>query len=231
MINTIIIDKPISDIYLTVQSQEYIKYVFDNPIIESIDDNDNMKILVKYNKNKTLSKYENDDFINLVKSLFSIDDVILSIEQSIVSKKNQEFTIRQVLYVESYHNDIFFATMFGQLKILIEISVSEYKEMAKLSFNVAEIVENNNFGSSQKNQIQISDINNYKLKKISIKKYLQNYEENKKNFFQSDVKYSDNIIMNILNTLVNNAIISEYMRNICEYYTSTNVNIYSLSES
>ena len=228
MINTVIIDKPIADVYLIVQSTDYLKYIFDDPIIKTNESD--LKLLVTYNKDKTLSKYGNDDFIKLVKTLFTIDDIILSIEQKIVSNDKQ-FTIRQVLSVEFQHNDIFFATMLSNLKISIEIDVSEYNGMTNMSFNTVEIIENNNFDTNNKKnyEVPVQDIDKYKLHKISIKKYLNNYDKRKDDFFHSDIQYSDNIIINILNILVNNAVTSEYMRNICEYFAWKNIDIYSIS--
>ena len=228
MINTVIIDKPIADVYSIVQSKDYLKYIFDDPIIKTNESD--LKLLVTYNKDKTLSKYGNDDFIKLVKTLFTIDDIILSIEQKIVSNDKQ-FTIRQVLSVEFQHNDIFFATMLSNFKILIEIDVSEYNGMTNFSFKTVEIIENNNFDTNNKKdyELPVQDIDKHKLHKISIKKYLNNYDKRKDNFFHSDIQYSDNIIINILNILVNNAVTSEYMRNICEYFAWKNIDIYSIS--
>jgi hypothetical protein len=226
MINTVIIDKPIADVFLIVQSTDYLKYIFDNPVIKTNESD--LKLLVTYNKDKTLSKYGNDDFIKLVKTLFTIDDIILSIDQTIISN-NKQFTIRQVLSVEFQHNDIFFATMLSNFKILIEIDVSEYNNMTNMTFKTVEIIENDNFNSNKKNDYIIPDIDKHKLHKISIKKYLNNYDKRKDNFFHSDIKYSDNIIINILNVLVNNAVTSEYMRNICEFYAWKNIDIYSIS--
>lgn len=233
MNNTIIIDKHISDVNLIVQSDNYIKYVFDNPSI--IKENDNtMKILAKYNKDKTLSKYDNNDFINLVKTLFAVDDIVLTVHQNIISNDNRAndktFTIRQVLHVECDHNDIFFAAMLSNFKILIEINVSEYNNMTNMTFDRIEIIENNDFNKNKRLN-EISDIDKYELQKISIKKYLNNYNTKKNNFFHSDIQYSDNIIINILNIIVNNAMTSEYMRNICEYFAWSNIDIYSLSKS
>jgi hypothetical protein len=228
MINTVIIDKPIADVYSIVQSKDYLKYIFDDPIIKTNESD--LKLLVTYNKDKTLSKYGNDDFIKFVKTLFTIDDIILSIEQKIVSNDKQ-FTIRQVLSVEFQHNDIFFATMLSNFKILIEIDVSEYNGMTNMSFKTVEIIENNNFDTNNKKdyEVPVQDIDKHKLHKISIKKYLNNYDKRKDNFFHSDIQYSDNIIINILNILVNNAVTSEYMRNICEYFAWKNIDIYSIS--
>lgn len=232
MINTVIIDKPIADVYLIVQSTDYLKYVFDNPIIKTNESD--IKILVTYNKEKTLSKYENDDFIKLVKTLFTIDDIIVSIDQNIVSNKanksdDKQFTIRQVLCVEFQHNDIIFATMLSNFKILIEIDVTEYKSMTNMTFKTVQIIENNNFDSNKKKNYEVPDIDKHKLNKISIKKYLNNYDKRKDNFFNSDIQYSDNIIINILNIIVNNAVTSEYMRNICEYFAWKKIDIYSIS--
>jgi hypothetical protein len=228
MINTVIIDKPIADVYSIVQSKDYLKYIFDDPIIKTNESD--LKLLVTYNKDKTLSKYGNDDFIKFVKTLFTIDDIILSIEQKIVSNDKQ-FTIRQVLSVEFQHNDIFFATMLSNFKILIEIDVSEYNGMTNMSFKTVEIIENNNFDTNNKKdyEVPVQDIDKHKLHKISIKKYLNNYDKRKDNFFHSDIQYSDNIIINILNIVVNNAVTSEYMRNICEYFAWKNIDIYSIS--
>ena len=173
MMNTVIIDKPIEDVFLIVQSTDYLKYIFDNPVIK-INESD-LKLLVTYNKDKTLSKYGNDDFIKLVKTLFTIDDVILSIEQTIVSNDKQ-FTIRQVLSVEFQYNDIFFATMLSNFKILIEINVLGYDNMTNMTFTSVEIIENDNFNSNKKNDYTIPDIDKHELHKISIKKGMNTNE-------------------------------------------------------
>lgn len=225
----IIIDKPTNDIFSIFESTSYNNYIFEHPKI-SKDGNDT-KILAKYNKDATLSKYPNNDFINFIKTFFTIDDVFITIKQTIQFEKNA-FKISQVWYVDHNHNDIIFATMLGNFKMLVEIEVSDYQSMSKVVFTKIKIIENDNFSSEQgKKEVQTIAMNHSnttgKLKKISIHDYLSKYQELKNDFFQSDVKYSDNIILNILNIIVNNSVKHEYMRNMCEYFASMDVDIYS----
>ena len=226
MINTVIIDKQIHDVYVMVQSKDYINYIFDNPVIQE-NDNDT-KLLVKYNKNKTLSKYGQNDFINLVKNIFSMDNIIVSIEQKIIRDK-KGFKIRQVLFIDGKDNDIIFAALLSNFKILIEIDVTIHQQITKMTLSDIKIIENNDFSSESKNtKTHLHKKDNCKMKKIHIDEYLDDYDKRKDNFFQSDIKYSDNIIINILNVIVSNALTAEYMRNICEYCSFKNIDIYSL---
>jgi len=223
MINTVVVDKPISEIYQIVNSKDYISYIFNSSKIHYSDDD--IKILVKYNKKKILSMYENNDFLNFVKNIFMIDDAIISIEQNIIGKKDK-FKIRQVMFVEANDNDIIFSTLLSNFKLLVEIDVSEYSQMTNMTLANVQIIENNDF-SQQNPQKDLKQIQNTKLKKTTLKHFLKQYGEEKKNFFDSDVQYSDNIIINILNIVIKKAITSEYIRNIYQYFSIKDIDLYS----
>lgn len=223
MINTLVVDKPISDIYQIVNSNDYISYVFNSATIHYRDDD--IKILVKYNKNKILSMYENNDFLNFVKNIFMIEEAIISIEQNIIGNKDN-FKIRQVMFVEANDNDIIFSTLLSNFKLLIEIDVSEYNKMSSITLTKVQIIENNDF-SSQNSQKSSSQIQNTKLKKTTLKQFLKRYAEEKKDFFNSEVQYSDNIIINILNIVIQKSITSEYIRNLYQYFSIKDIDIYS----
>lgn len=233
MINTVIVDKAIEDIYSTVVSNEYIKYVFANPIVVNQHHGDDMKILAKYNKEQVLSKYKNNDFINLVNTLFSIDNLILSIKQDI-SYIQDGFKVSQVLYVDTKDNDIIFAAILSNFKILLEIDItnSDVENMTHISLNKTQIIENNDFSAkSSSSTPQLSQYNKPMLKKINIDKFLENYERNKDDFFCYDTSNepsSQNIITNILNVITKNAITYEYIRNICEYFAMKKIDTYSI---
>lgn len=223
MINTVVVDKPISEIYQIVNSKDYISYIFNSSKIHYSDDD--IKILVKYNKKKILSMYENNDFLNFVKNIFMIDDAIISIEQNIIGKKHK-FKIRQVMFVEANDNDIIFSTLLSNFKLLVEIDVSEYSQMTNMTLANVQIIENNDF-SQQNPQKDLKQIQNTKLKKTTLKHFLKQYGEEKMNFFDSEVQYSDNIIINILNIVIKKAITSEYIRNIYQYFSIKDIDLYS----
>lgn len=225
MANIVIADKSIGEVKTIFHSNEYMAFVFDNPVITQ--NGDKTKIFAKYNKDYTLSKYGNNDFINLVKNLFTMDIVVISIDQEIIDINNG-FKIRQVLYVEAKDNDLIFFALLSNFKILIEIDVTKHQDMTNITLANVKIIENNDFTSNCNAVKHVPSCEKCKLKKIEIDKYLMDYDKRKDTFFQSDVKYSDNIVINILNIVINNAITSEYMRNICEYFSFKNIDIYSI---
>jgi len=222
--NTIIVNKNIKDIYNIVISDKYIKKIFKNAIIKYKNDN-TIKFTNKYEKN--LLEYYNDDLLNFIKNIILVDFIILSIEQNIKSTK-KGFILQQIISMKNkYDNDIVLTTMLNNYKIFIEFDYSIYKDDSNKSvitlFDVR-IIENNNFICNKTLNIN-QDI---ELKPIVINDYLHDYNKSKKNFFNSDVKYSDNIIINIINIIANNCIKSEYIRNIIEYYISENIQIYTI---
>jgi len=222
--NTIIVNKNIKDIYNIVISDKYIKKIYKNAIIK-YKNNNTIKFTNKYEKN--LLEYYNDDLLNFIKNIILVDFIILSIEQNIKSTK-KGFILQQIISIKNkYDNDIVLTTMLNNYKIFIEFDYSIYKDDSNKSvitlFDVR-IIENNNFICNKTLNIN-QDI---ELKPIVINDYLQDYNKSKKNFFNSDVKYSDNIIINIINIIANNCIKSEYIRNIIEYYISENIQIYTI---
>ena len=116
--------------------------------------------------------------------------------------------------------------MLNNYKIYINFEYSSYNNtMTIISLLDVRIIENNNFN----NKIKIRDYDNTKLIPLDIDEYLQYYEKCKKNFFNTDIKYSDNLLINFINVIADNSIKIEYMRNIIEYYNNNNIPIYSFS--
>lgn len=222
--NTIIVDKNIKDIYNIVVSEKYIKSIYKNAIIK-YKNNDTIKIINKYNND--LISYYDDDILNIIKNIILVDFIVLSIKQNIKSTK-KGFILEQILHVKNkYDNNIILSTMLNNHKIYINFEYSSYNNtMTIISLLDVRIIENNNFN----NKIKIRDYDNTKLIPLDIDEYLQYYEKCKKNFFNTDIKYSDNLVINIINIIADNSIKIEYMRNIIEYYNNNNnIPIYSFS--
>ena len=221
--NTIIVDKNIKDIYNIVVSEKYIKSIYKNAIIK-YKNNDTIKIINKYNND--LISYYDDDILNIIKNIILVDFIVLSIEQNIKSTK-KGIILEQILHVKNkYDNNIILSTMLNNYKIYINFEYSSYNNtMTIISLLDVRIIENNYFN----NKIKIRDYDNTKLIPLDIDEYLQYYEKCKKNFFNTDIKYSDNLVINIINIIADNSIKIEYMRNIIEYYNNNNIPIYSFS--
>jgi len=222
--NTVVVDKNIKDIYNIVVSDKYIKSIYKNARIK-YSNNNIIKFTIKYKKD--LISYYEDDLINLIKSLFLIDFIVLSIEQNIIYNKNG-FILQQILCLKNkYNNDIILSTMLNNYKIFIEFDYSNYKHDSNktiITLLDVRIIENNNFICNKTFNIN----HGIKIKPIMIEDYLQYYDKCKKTFFNSDIKYSDNLLINFINIIADNGITAEYMRNIVEYYNNNNILIYSI---
>lgn len=215
--NTIIVDKNIKDIYNIVVSDKYIKSIYKNARIKSSN-----KFTIKYKK--SLISYYDDDVINIIKNIILVDFIVLSIEQKIIYNKTG-FILQQILCIKNkYHNDIILSTMLNNYKIFIEFDYSIYKHDSNktiITLVDVRIIENNIITDKTYNIDHSVEI-----KPVIIEDYLQYYDECKKNFFNTDIKYSDNIIINIINIIADKCITAEYMRNIIEYYNNNNIPIY-----
>lgn len=222
--NTIVVDKNLKDIYNIVISDKYIKSIYKNAKIKYFDKNI-IKFINKYKKD--LVSYYDDDLLNIIKNLFLIDFIVLSIEQNI-KYNNNGFILQQILCLKNkYDNDIILSTILNNYKIFIEFDYSNYKyDSNKTIIRLLDvrIIENNNFITNKPYNIDYDNV----LKPIIIDDYLQYYNKCKKDFFISDIKYSDNIIINFINIIADKSISSEYMRNIVEYYNNNNISIYSI---
>ena len=218
--NTIVVDKNLKDIYNIVISDKYIKSIYKNARIKNSN-----KFTIKYKKD--LVSYYDDDLINIIKNIILVDFIVLSIEQNIIYNKNG-FILQQILCLKNkYNNDIILSTMLNNYKIFIEFDYSNYKyDSNKTIIRLVDvrIIENNNFITNKTYNIDYDNV----LKPIIIDDYLQYYNKCKKDFFISDIKYSDNIIINFINIIADKSISSEYMRNIVEYYNNNNISIYSI---
>ena len=225
------IDRDMKDVYLDVISEDLLKIVFYNCKILKKDSTGQNIIMRACYKKSILDAYQND-FLNILRSLCIVDEVIIHIEHKIFAYSDR-FVVCYLMKVQN-HNEFPLIPFLDSLRALFIIEfklqgdgtickVIDIKIDHNLLINADDIHAYVSNCKEDNEDNEDNEDSQYEFEDFSYKQIQELYKRQQKHFFKSEYDMQKDIVVNFLNMLLNDCVRYAYIKQICKYYSKKDV--------